>query len=82
MKRSLFMMKLQLLATVTGASPAGVTNEIFFVNAEFEAELPSSFVGFVKDLSAKPLLFLALLLLYLLPEAIIINFLLFYAIYM
>ena len=30
MKRSLFMMKLQSLATFTGASSAGVTNEIFF----------------------------------------------------
>ena len=76
------MMKLQSLAKVTGASPAGVTNEIFFTDAEFEAELPSSFVGFVVDLSAKPLLFLPLLLLYLLPEPITINFLLFYAIYM
>ena len=58
MKRSLFMMKLQSLAKVTGASPAGVTNEIFFTDAEFEAELPSSFVGVVEDLTAKPFFFL------------------------
>ena len=82
MKRSLFMMKLQSLATVTGASSAGVTNEIFVAEAEFEAEFPSSFVGVVVDLTAKTFLFLDLLLLYLLPEPIIINFLLFYAIYM
>ena len=43
MKGSLFMMKLQSLATVTGASSAGVTNDFFFffVDAEFKAELPS-----------------------------------------
>ena len=76
------MMKLQSLAKVTGASPAGVTNEIFFTDAEFEAELPSSFVGVVEDLTAKPFFFLALLLLYLLSGPITINFLLLYAIHM
>ena len=40
MKRSLFMMKLQSLAT-SDASSDGVTNEFFCVDAEFEAELPS-----------------------------------------
>ena len=39
------MMKLQSLATVIGASSAGGTNQIFFADAEFEAELPSSFNG-------------------------------------
>ena len=77
------MMKLQSLATVTGASSAGVTNEaFFFADAEFEAELPSLFVGVVVNLTAKTFPFLALLLLYLLPEPSIINFFLFYAIYL
>ena len=68
MKRSLLMMKLQSLATFTGASSAGVTNEFFFfTDAEFQAELPSLFLGVVVDLTAKPFLFLALLLLHLLP---------------
>ena len=67
MKRSLPMMKLQSLATFTGASSAGVTNEFFFTDAEFQAELPSLFLGVVVDLTAKPFLFLALLLLHLLP---------------
>ena len=54
----------------------------FFLLMQNLAELPSSFVGVVVDLTTKPFLFLALILLYLLPEPIIINFLLFYAIYM
>ena len=58
------MIKLQSLATVTGASSAGVTNEVFFfADAEFEAELPSLFVRVVVDLTAKPFPFFALLLL-------------------
>ena len=35
------MTNLQSLATVTGASSAGVNNNFSFVDAEFEGELPS-----------------------------------------
>ena len=46
---------------------------------ELVTELSSSFSGNVVDLTAKPFLFLVLLLLYLLPEPIIVNLSLFYA---
>ena len=56
-------MKLQSLATVTGYSSSGVSNKIFFADAKLEAELPSSFLGVVVGLTAKPFSFLVILLL-------------------